>query len=116
MATLVPALVTLSHRHGMPIETIAALTARAARVFSLPAKGLIAPGFDADLMLVDPDEGRVVRADELRSASDFSVFEGRELFGWPSLTVVGGVVVAEDRELVAESPAGRYLRRGAAAS
>jgi dihydroorotase-like cyclic amidohydrolase len=113
MATLVPALMTLSHRHGMPIETIAALTARAARVFSLPAKGLIAPGFDADLMLVDPNQGSVVRADELRSASDFSVFEGRELFGWPSLTVVGGAVVAENRELVADARGGRYLRRGA---
>jgi dihydroorotase-like cyclic amidohydrolase len=113
MATLGPALLTLAHRRQLALETIARFAHRAALIFRLPRKGLIQPGYDADIVLVDPGAGRIVRAAELGSASDFSVFEGRELYGWPRMTVVRGRVVAEEGELVADVPAGRYLRRSA---
>ena len=113
MATLFPAVMTLVKQGRLPIENVARVSLRAAEIFALEGKGVVAPGFDADLVLVDPDASRVVRAGELGSASDFSVFEGRELYGWPAATVVGGRVVAENSELVVDQPSGRYLRRTA---
>ena len=113
MATVLPALMTLVQQQRIGLETVARLAQRSAEIFRLPTKGLIAAGNDADLVLLDPQLGRVVRADELGSASDFSVFEGRELFGWPQMTIVHGRVVAERSELIDAVPGGKYLRRAA---
>jgi dihydroorotase-like cyclic amidohydrolase len=50
------------------------LEAGAAR-FGLPSKGNIAPGYDADIAIVDPHESFVVRAAESVSEQGYSPFE-----------------------------------------
>ena len=47
----------------------------------------------------------------LGSSSDFSIYEGRTLRGWPVLTASRGVVVARDGAFVGTEGHGRYLRR-----
>jgi dihydroorotase len=62
--------------------------------FDLPAKGRIEPGRDADLVLVDPDDVRPIRADDLHTKCDWTPFEGMDgLF--PDLTLVRGQVAYE---------------------
>jgi dihydropyrimidinase len=51
----------------------------------------------------------------LRSRSDFSLYEGWELEGWPVLTMVRGRVALEDGRVVAEPGHGRYQPRHGAA-
>ncbi|MFQ5914919.1 MAG: dihydroorotase family protein [Nitrospinota bacterium] len=75
-----------------------------------PRKGAIQIGSDADLVLVDLNERRTVRGKDLHTASNFCVYEGRELTGWPVLTMLRGEVVMEKGKLVGE-PRGRYLHR-----
>ena len=53
----------------------------------------------------------VVDAAALGSASDFSIYDGRKLHGWPITTVSRGEVVVRDGEFVGEEGWGRYLRR-----
>ena len=77
-----------------------------------PRKGTIAPGSDADLVVVDLELEKVVRAEDLRGMSDFSPFEGKALRGWPVATIKAGKLVARDGEIVGE-PSGRYLPRAA---
>ncbi len=84
--------------------------ARAYGIF--PRKGTIAPGSDADLVVVDLKLEKVVRAEDLRGMSDFSPFEGKALRGWPVATIKAGKLVARDGEIVGE-PSGRYLPRAA---
>jgi dihydropyrimidinase len=81
-----------------------------ARLFGLyPRKGTIAVGSDADLVVWDPELVRTVAAADLRSRSDYSVYEGREVQGWPVVTVSRGDVVLEGGEISAEKGRGRLL-------
>jgi dihydroorotase len=70
-----------------------------AQAYNIPKKGAIAPGYDADLVLVDLDTYRPVLGEELSTKCGWSPFEGWELTGWPVVTIVGGQVVYERGQL-----------------
>ncbi len=70
-----------------------------AKAYKIPNKGKIAPGFDADLVLVDLEKYRPVVGAEMASKCGWSSFEGWNLTGWPVVTVVGGKVVFENGKL-----------------
>ena len=100
-------------RRGMSYNHIAELLSwNPARRYGLLAKGDIAPGFDADLVLVDPDESFVVRAADSESAQGYTPFEGQELTGRVKTTLLRGRPVYRDGNIVG-APGGRYLRRPA---
>ncbi|MCY7381399.1 MAG: dihydroorotase [Microcoleus sp. CAN_BIN18] len=75
------------------------MSAAVAKAYKIPNKGAIAPGFDADLVLVDLDKYRPVVGAEMASKCGWSSFEGWNLTGWPVVTVVGGKVVFENGKL-----------------
>ncbi|MEL6605553.1 MAG: dihydroorotase [Cyanobacteria bacterium J06614_10] len=64
-----------------------------AEAYNIPDKGLIEPGYDADLVLVDLSTYRPVRREELQTKCGWSPFEGWDLTGWPVVTLVGGQIV-----------------------
>lgn len=64
-----------------------------AKAYGIPNKGAIAPGYDADLVLVDLNSSRPVLRQELLTKCGWSPFEGWELTGWPVYTIVGGQLV-----------------------
>ncbi|HUZ87321.1 MAG TPA: allantoinase AllB [Candidatus Baltobacterales bacterium] len=75
----------------LELTTIAAVTAtNVARRFGLVGKGDVAPGFDADLWLVDLDQEDVVRREDLLYLNPFSVHEGRTIRGKTVRTLVRG--------------------------
>ncbi|PHJ61160.1 dihydroorotase [Nostoc linckia z18] len=61
--------------------------------YGIPNKGAIAPGYDADLVLVDLNTYRPVRREELLTKCGWSPFEGWNLTGWAVTTIVGGEIV-----------------------
>lgn len=61
-------------------------------------RGRIEPGLRADLVLCDLELQRTVQADRLVSRSDYTVFEGRRLTGWPVITIKDGRVAFCDSE------------------
>ena len=82
-----------------------------AKVFNLyPKKGIIAPGSDADLVIVDMKKKETLKIEDLHSWSDFSIFEGREITGWPVMTMLRGNVIYKDGEFIGK-PMGKYLFR-----
>ncbi len=64
-----------------------------AKAYGIVGKGAIAPGYDADLVLVDLDTYHPVLREELQTKCGWSPFEGWNLTGWPVVTIVGGQVV-----------------------
>jgi dihydroorotase len=66
-----------------------------AKAYKIPSKGAIAPGYDADLVLVDLERYRPVLREELQTKCGWSPFEGWNLTGHPVVTIVGGRVVYE---------------------
>lgn len=103
------------HDRGVPIERLSAVMSKnAARIYNTPAKGALMIGQDADIAIVDPDEDRVVDAEQLGSFADYSPWEGQKLRGWPVVTIARGRVVVEDGRLCEDAltgAGGAYLRR-----
>ncbi len=83
-----------------------------ARIMGLAGKGFIKPGFDADFAVIDPSAAVKTDWRRLRHNTDYSPWQGRELYGFPKYTVLRGELVAESGSLVfPEKPRGRFLRR-----
>jgi dihydroorotase-like cyclic amidohydrolase len=112
LGTHLPALLHYGRMRGVPLEILIERATRSpARVYGIyPQKGTIAVGSDADLVVVDLELERVVRAEDLQGMSDFSPFEGKRLRGWPVATIKGGKIIARDGKIVATAN-GRYLPR-----
>ncbi|MEO8892746.1 MAG: amidohydrolase family protein, partial [Coleofasciculaceae cyanobacterium] len=70
-----------------------------AKAYKIPNKGLIEPGYDADLVLVDLENYHPVLREEVVSKCGWSPFEGWNLTGFPVVTIVGGQVAFEKGEL-----------------
>ncbi len=115
-ATILPVLLSEGYHKGrVSLERICdSLTAAPARIFNLSdRKGDIRVGLDGDLTIVDLDERRVVDPVALGSYADYSLYEGRMLTGWPTMTIVRGEIVMQDARIVGAPGHGRYLRRPA---
>jgi allantoinase len=98
-------------KRGMSYNRIAELLSwNPAQRFGLLSKGDIAPGFDADIALVDPSETFVVRAAESESSQGYSPFEGQELTGRVRSTFLRGDLIYHNGKIVGPAR-GRYLRR-----
>ncbi|WP_426977637.1 amidohydrolase family protein [Pseudarthrobacter sp. O4] len=82
-----------------------------ARINAVPGKGVIAPGYDADLVLVDPAEVRTVSGAGLHMGTDFSPFDGKNLRGWPQLVVSAGRIVLDGNGFHDPGPVGRFIER-----
>jgi allantoinase len=72
-------------------------------------KGKIAAGYDADLVVFDPDEERILEADDLHTRHPMSPYIGERLFGTVTATYLRGAPVFERGKFVGK-PRGREIR------
>ena len=83
-----------------------------------PRKGTLERQADADVTMIDLKMEKVVTSEMFGGFSDYIVYEGMRLRGWPVKTLVRGELVAEDFEVVGRPGHGTLARRevGQAAS
>lgn len=99
------------HKRGIPLTTLSKVNStNAAKVFLLRNKGIIAPGYDADLAIVDLNWEREITP-ELYGDSDFSVYSGMKLKGWPRYTLSRGEIIQKDGVITGKSGRGKYIFR-----
>jgi allantoinase len=98
-------------RRGLPLHRMAALTAwNPAQRYGLLAKGDLAPGYDADVALLDPERAFTVRAADSPSGQGYTPFEGQRLTGQVTATFLRGELAWEEGRAVGP-PRGRYIAR-----
>jgi len=98
-------------RQGMDLQRFVEVTStNAAKIMGLyPRKGVLAPGSDADICIIDPNIKRRLRAEDFH-ISDYSIWEGYEIEGWPVTTILRGEVVVSDGAFHAAA-SGRLIPR-----
>lgn len=112
IGTLLPMVLSEGVNKGrISIERAVAVTStNAAKIFHMyPRKGSLEVGSDADLVIVDLDREEVVTPSLLQHYSDYNIYEGMKLKGWPILTMRGGQVIVRDFEIVAKPGSAKYL-------
>ena len=76
-----------------------------------PRKGVLAPGADADVVIWDPTIERTISIEDLHHDGDYSIWEGRQVTGWPVTTICRGLPVVLDGQLVGTTDHGRWQPR-----
>ena len=99
-------------RRGLsPERLVERLSTAPARLFGIERKGEIAPGFDADLVLLDPAAAGRIRAHELHHTSDYTPFEGLPTTGAIRRVVLRGRTIVLDGRYVGTRGDGRFVAR-----
>ena len=97
LETMLPLLLDAMNKGRLSLTKIVELTAKnPAKIFGIKNKGQLAPGFDADIVLVDVKLRKRVRDEHLFTKCGWSPFNGWRLKGWPTTTIVNGNVVFKD--------------------
>jgi dihydropyrimidinase len=80
-----------------------------ARLLGLERKGDIASGFDADLVIFDPDKELHVRPETLHETAGWSPYEGMAFKGWPETVISRGNIIVDRGKFVASPGHGRFI-------
>lgn len=108
---LLPGLVGEGRKRGLSMSTVAELVStNPARRLGLPTKGDLAPGFDADIALVDPNRSFVVDPANSESTQEYTPFRGMEIGSTVETTFLRGRRIFDGGEVRGE-PRGSYLHR-----
>lgn len=108
--TLVPVMLDHVAAGRLTLERLVDLTsAGPARIFGIAGKGRIAVGYDADFTVVDLKAQRTITDSWIRSRSAWTPYDGVEVTGWPIATIVRGMPVMREDELL-EMPRGAPVR------
>ena len=99
-------------KRGMSLQQFVDVTsANAARIMGyFPRKGALAPGSDADIVLIDPSIHKPLSMGDLH-ISDYSIWEGWEINGWPVTTILRGKVMVEDGQFHGSLSDGQLIPR-----
>jgi len=101
------------NQNRINLEQLVKLTSQnAAQIFSMyPQKGTLEKNSDADITMIDLKKEKKVTSDLFGGYSDYIVYEGRNLKGWPVKTIVRGEIIADDFEVIGKLGYGRFVKR-----
>lgn len=95
-----------------PSRWVELVATNPAKMFGLyPRKGAIAPGFDADIVVFDPNRERVISAENHHMNVDYSCYEGMTVWGVPEVVMQRGNVLVENDEWFGTEGGGSFVPR-----
>lgn len=114
MESLLPVMLSEGyHKRGISLGRLSQmLSANPARHMGLHSKGTIEIGKDADFAIVDLDAEWTVKEEEVFSNAEYSIYDGWNLKGRVTRTIVRGRTVFADGQLADDAVGtGRYIKR-----
>src|SRR5690242_3726906 len=102
IATMLPLLLSKGvNEDRITIERVAEVTSyNTAKIFGMyPKKGTIQRGSDADLIIIDLELEQKVTPELLQSYSDYIIYDGWRMQGWPVMTMVRGEVIMQSGQV-----------------
>ena len=114
IGTVIPILLSEGvNKNKISLEQFVKFTsANAAKIFGMyPKKGTLDKGADADITMINLKKENKVSSELFGGFSDYIVYEGMSLKGWPVKTIVRGQLVAEDFQVVGKLGHGKFVQR-----
>ncbi|MFI5417155.1 MAG: dihydroorotase family protein, partial [Nitrososphaerales archaeon] len=114
IGTLLPILLSEGiNKNRINLAQLVELTStNAAKIFGMfPQKGSLQKNSDADITLIDLKKEQKVSADFFGAFSDYIVYEGWSLRGWPQTTLVRGNLVTENMQVIGKPGYGQLVKR-----
>ncbi|KAG2480117.1 MAG: amidohydrolase family protein [Thaumarchaeota archaeon] len=114
IGTLLPILLSEGvNKDRISLQKLTELTSiNAAKIFGMyPKKGSLEKESDADITLLDLKMEKKVTSELFGGFSDYIVYDGWKLKGWPVKTIVRGEIVADDFEVIGKVGHGKMVPR-----
>ena len=101
------------NQNRITLEQLVKFTSEnASKIFGMyPRKGTLQKNSDADITMIDLKKEKKVTSDLFGGYSDYIVYEGRRLKGWPVKTIVRGELVADNFEVIGKLGYGKLVER-----
>jgi len=109
-----PILWTYGVRAGKltPNQFVALNSTNPAKIFGLyPRKGALVPGADADILVWDPGRWVNYGVAHAQHRTDYNLYEGWELVGYPELVYLRGNLIVDRGRWLGKVGMGKYLQR-----
>ncbi len=95
-----------------PNQFVALNSTNPARIFGLyPRKGALLPGSDADIVIWDPEKHIQYGVAHSQQRTDYNLYEGWELVGYPEKVFLRGHLIVDGEEWLGHSGQGQFLKR-----
>ena len=114
IGTLLPLMLSEGvNKNKITISQLVNLTSmNAAKIFGMyPTKGSLEINSDADITLIDLKKEQKVTTELFGGFSDYIVYDGWKLRGWPVKTIVRGQIIAEDFQVIGKPGYGKLVPR-----
>ena len=95
-----------------PNQFVAMMSTNPAKIFGIfPQKGALLPGSDADIVIWDPDRVVDYGVELSHHRTDYNLFEGWRLTGYPEKVFLRGKLIVDGDEWLGAQGMGQYLHR-----
>ncbi len=95
-----------------PQQFVALMSTNPAKIFGLyPRKGALLPGSDADIVIWDPNKKVHYGIQYAHHRTDYNLYEGWELRGYPEKVLLRGNLIVDDEKWMGNAGMGKYLFR-----
>ena len=95
-----------------PNQFVALTSTNPAKIFGLyPRKGALIPGADADILIWDPDRELTYGVAHAHHRTDYNLFEGYKLKGYPEKVFLRGNLIVDGDEWLGKAGMGQFLKR-----